>query len=138
MRELPLLLQKLTSDTDIVNGYKIQRSDPPHRIIIGYIYQHAIRWIFWLPIKDPDCDFRLIRRKVFDKVNLESSTGTITIELVKKIQQAGFRFAEVGVHHYFRIYGQSQFFNFKRVLKTLWKLVFLWFRLMVFRSNPRR
>lgn len=131
VRELPLLFEKLVPDIDIVNGYKIKRSDPLHRIVVGYIYQYAMRWIFWLPIRDPDCDFRLIRRKVFDKVNLESSTGTITIEFVKKIQQAGFRFAEVGVHHYFRIYGRSQFFNFKRVFKTLWKLVFLWFELMI-------
>ncbi|MDO8430332.1 MAG: glycosyltransferase family 2 protein [bacterium] len=131
VRELPLLLSKLTPDVDIVNGYKIKRSDPLHRIIVGYIYQYVMKLVFWLPIKDPDCDFRLIRRKVFDKVSLQSSTGTITIELVKKIQQAGFRFSEVGVHHYFRIYGKSQFFNFKRVFKTLWKLMFLWLELMI-------
>ena len=130
--ELPLLVEKLEDNIDVVNGYKIKRVDPLHRIIIGLIYQHLMRLLFWLPIKDPDCDFRLIRRKVFNKVELESDTGTITIELVKKIQQAGFLFAEVGVSHYFRTYGKSQFFNFKRVFKTLWRLAFLWFELMVF------
>lgn len=135
VKELPLLLEKMAPGMDIVNGYKIKRSDPLHRIIIGWIYQEAMRLFFWLPIKDPDCDFRLIRRKVFDKVALKSNTGTITIELVKKIQQAGFKFTEVGVHHYFRAYGTSQFFNFRRIARTLWQLGFLWLDLIVFRKK---
>ncbi|MBI2637205.1 MAG: glycosyltransferase family 2 protein, partial [Parcubacteria group bacterium] len=134
--ELPLLLEKMADDVDIVNGFKIKRNDPLHRVIIGWIYQEAMRLVFWLPIRDPDCDFRLIRRTVFGKVRLASSTGTITIEMVKKFQQAGFRFAEVGVHHYFRTYGTSQFFNFRRVFRTLWQLLFLWFELIVFKRKP--
>lgn len=135
VKELVSLLPKMAEKVDIVNGFKIKRSDPLHRIIIGWIYQQAMRLVFWLPIKDPDCDFRLIRRKVFEKVALKSNTGTITIELVKKLQQAGFKFAEVGVHHYFRTYGTSQFFNYRRVLRTLWQLGFLWLDLFVFRKK---
>jgi len=135
VKELPLLLEKLTDDIDVVNGYKIKRSDPLHRVIVGWFYQHAIKIAFSLPISDPDCDFRLIRRKVFDAVKLESNTGTITVELVKKIQCAGFKFAEVGVHHYFRVYGKSQFFNFSRVFKTLWKLKSLWVELILFNKK---
>ena len=135
VKEIPKLLEKLTDQVDVVNGYKIKRSDPLHRIIIGYVYQQGVRLAFWLPVSDPDCDFRLIRRKVFDKVELHSNTGTICIELLKKIDQAGFKFAEVGVSHYFRSYGKSQFFNFKRIGLTLIKLVVLWFNLMIFRRK---
>src|SRR5712671_5742716 len=38
--ELALLWRSLTPDADIVNGYKISRSDPLHRIIIGRLYHH--------------------------------------------------------------------------------------------------
>lgn len=131
IRELPLLWEKLTPEIDIVNGYKIKRHDPLHRVIVGYIYQWVIRLAFLLPIRDIDCDFRLIRRKVFGSIELTSNTGTITVELVKKIQNAGFRFAEAPVSHYFRMYGTSQFFNFKRVIATLWRLGGLWFEVMV-------
>ncbi|MDO8594546.1 MAG: glycosyltransferase family 2 protein [bacterium] len=129
--ELPILWNKLTPDIDVVNGYKIKRHDPLHRIVVGFIYQCIIKVAFWLPIRDIDCDFRLIRRKVFGVIDLKSNTGTITVELVKKIQNAGFRFAEAPVSHFFRIYGASQFFNFKRVLKTLWRLGFVWFEVML-------
>ena len=124
--ELTKLVEKMDDDIDIVNGYKIKRSDSLHRIIIGTFYQRVMSWLFWLPIKDPDCDFRLMRRKIFDVINLTSNTGTICIELIKKIEMAGFKFTEVGVSHHFRIYGKSQFFNFRAVSLTLWRLVFLW------------
>lgn len=135
--EIPLLLQKLTPDIDVVNGYKIKRSDPPHRIIIGYIYQYVMKFLFALKIKDVDCDFRLMRRKIFDSVILTRNDGTVCLELVKKIERGGFRFTEVGVSHFFRTYGQSQFFNFRRIFRTLLALVFLWFELMIFNRSDK-
>ncbi|MCH7759487.1 glycosyltransferase family 2 protein [Patescibacteria group bacterium] len=135
VKELPKLLKKMTDGIDVVNGYKIKRSDPLYRIIIGNIYQVVMRFAFRLPIKDPDCDFRLMRRKVFEKIILESTTGTICIELPKKLDQAGFKFAEVGVSHHFRTYGKSQFFNFPRISRTLVQLISLWFELMFFRKK---
>lgn len=129
--ELPVLWNKLIPDVDIVNGYKVKRADPLHRIIVGFIYQWVIRVVFLLPIRDIDCDFRLIRRKIFGSIELTSNTGTITVELIKKIQNAGFRFVEAPVSHHFRMYGTSQFFNFKRVIATLWRLGGLWFEVMV-------
>ncbi|PIP73785.1 MAG: glycosyl transferase [Candidatus Lloydbacteria bacterium CG22_combo_CG10-13_8_21_14_all_47_15] len=134
--ELPLLLGKLDDAVDIVNGYKIKRSDPLYRIIIGLVYQYAIKFVFGLKIRDIDCDFRLIRKRVLDNINLHSDTGTICVEMIKKIEQGGFKFAEVGVSHYNRTYGSSQFFTFSRVAKTLYRLTLLWFDLFV--RNGRR
>ena len=42
---------------------------------------------------------------------------------MKKVQDHGFRIAQVGVHHFHRSYGRSQFFNFPRVARTLLDLV---------------
>src|SRR3954471_9642193 len=42
-REITRLLPALTPDVDMVNGYKIERHDPMHRIIIGRIYHHAVK-----------------------------------------------------------------------------------------------
>ena len=50
---------------------------------------------------------------------------------MKKIQDAGFRIAQVPVHHYHRAFGISQFFNFKRVARTGVDLINLWYRLVV-------
>lgn len=137
-RELKLLLPAMTDDVDVVNGWKIERHDPLHRIIIGRMYHHFVKFIFGFTLRDVDCDFRLIRRTVFDVIDLDSPDGTICLELVKKLQDAGFRFAEVPVHHYHRTYGKSQFFNFRRLSRVLPHLARLWWKLMVRREHIGR
>lgn len=130
-RELKLLLPAMNDGVALVNGYKIERSDPLHRIIIGRLYQWGVKRLFGLKLKDVDCDFRLIRRDVFDKVNLESSSGVICVELMAKVQRAGFHMTEVPVHHFHRAYGQSQFFNLPRIYRTLRNLAGLWWELVL-------
>ena len=130
-RELRLLLPALKDGVDVVNGYKIDRSDPLHRVIIGKIYQWGVKFLFGLELRDVDCDFRLIRRAVFDKVELESDTGVICVEMMRKIQDAGFEVAEVPVQHFHRAYGKSQFFNFRRIYRTLLALARLWWQLVI-------
>jgi glycosyltransferase involved in cell wall biosynthesis len=134
VREIERLVPLMTDDIDIVNGYKITRSDPLHRVIIGRIYCHAVKLAFGIRIKDVDCDFRLIRRSGYERVKLYSTSGTICVEMVKTFQDAGLRFAECPVHHYHRAYGKSQFFNFRRLFKTLRDLSKLWWRLVIRRQ----
>jgi len=135
-REVRALLQAFTPEIDVVNGFKIARQDPLHRIIIGRVYNATVRLLFGIRIRDVDCDFRLIRKSLFDRITLESSSGTICVEMVKKFQDFGCRFAEVPVHHYHRAYGRSQFFNFGRLWKTALDLLRLWVELVVRRRNP--
>jgi glycosyltransferase involved in cell wall biosynthesis len=130
-RELVRLHEALTAEVDFVNGYKIGRSDPLHRIVIGRVYHWFVRTMFGLRLRDVDCDFRLMRREVFRKVSLTRSSGVICVELMKKVQDHGFRIAQVPVHHFHRTYGKSQFFNLARVARTLVDLTRLWLDLVV-------
>jgi len=116
---------------DMVNGYKISRSDPLHRIMIGRLYHHTVRLLFGLKVRDVDCDFRLMRRAIFDRVHLTRSSGVICLEMMKKIQDAGFTIVEAPVHHYHRAYGKSQFFNVRRVARTGVDVLTLWWELVV-------
>jgi glycosyltransferase involved in cell wall biosynthesis len=129
--EMTLLWNKMTAETDWVNGYKISRSDPFHRIIIGRVYHHIVKLLFGFRVRDVDCDFRLIRKRVFDVVRLEKNSGVICLEMMKKFHDAKFRVAEVPVHHYHRAYGKSQFFNFRRIFKTGVDVMRLWWTLVV-------
>ena len=127
--ELRKFIPIMQDGIDVVNGYKIFRHDPWHRIFIGTIYLRCMRLIFNLHVRDIDCDFRLIRRRVFEKIQLKNTSGVICLELVKKLELAGFHFAEYPVNHYFRIYGHSQFFKVGRLAKTAWQILRLWWQL---------
>jgi glycosyltransferase involved in cell wall biosynthesis len=135
--ELAQLWEALDDRVDVVNSYKISRSDPLHRIVIGRMYHHTVKLLFGLRVRDVDCDFRLMRRAIFDRVALEKNSGVICLEMMKKIQDAGFRIAEVPVHHYHRAYGRSQFFNFRRLARTAVDVFKLWFVLVVRREHLR-
>jgi glycosyltransferase involved in cell wall biosynthesis len=129
--ELEMLWNRLTPDADFVNGYKISRSDPMHRIVIGRVYHLTVKFLFRLRVRDVDCDFRLMRREVFDRVKLERDTGVICLEMMRKFQDAGLRVVEVPVHHYHRSHGRSQFFNFHRIFWTAVDVMKLWLQLVV-------
>jgi glycosyltransferase involved in cell wall biosynthesis len=135
-REMAQLWERMDDDVDMVNGYKISRSDPLHRILIGRIYHYTVKILFGLKVRDVDCDFRLLRRRIFDRVRLEKTSGVICLEMMKKIQDAGFRIAEVPVHHYHRAHGKSQFFNFRRLARTAVDVMKLWFELVVRVRRP--
>src|SRR6185295_8510335 len=40
--ELRLLWEKMTAEIDLVNGFKISRADPVHRIVIGRMYHYIV------------------------------------------------------------------------------------------------
>jgi glycosyltransferase involved in cell wall biosynthesis len=131
VKELPVLLMLMTEDTHFVNGIKMARGDAALRIHAGNVHKFLMRWSFWLPVIDVDCDFRLIRRSVLDRIVLRSNSGSICVELVKHAQRAGAQFREVSVHHYPREFGESQFFRPARILRTYVDLAMMWVELMI-------
>src|SRR5262245_59373140 len=135
--ELSALWHKMTANVDLVNGYKISRADPLHRIVIGRIYHYIVSVLFGLRLRDVDCDFRLMRRTIFDRINLEKTSGIICVEMMKKIQDGGFRIEEVPVHHFHRAFGKSQFFNYPRLFRVARDLALLWFALVIRREHRR-
>jgi len=134
--ELKKLLPIVQDGVDVVNGYKISRSDPWHRIVIGKIYVVLMRLLFQFRIRDVDCDFRLIRRSALGTIALKHSSGVICLELVKKLERAGYRFVDFPVHHYHRVHGRSQFFNVRRLVVTGLNILKLWWELNVVRDTP--
>ena len=133
--ELPALLERMAPEVGLVNGYKLERHDPRHRIWIGNVYNRLARLLFRIRIRDIDCDFRLIRRSLLEEIRLAATSGAVCVELVRKLELSPYRVVEVGVHHYPRRHGRSQFFRARSLATTLWQLLQLWVRLVIL---PRR
>jgi glycosyltransferase involved in cell wall biosynthesis len=129
--ELPKLIALMADGVGLVNGYKLERQDPAHRVWIGNVYNRFARLIFRIRIRDIDCDFRLVHRALVDKIDLTSTSGTVCVELVRKLELASPRVVEVGVHHYPRLHGRSQFFRVRSLLVTFYQLLRLYLRVVV-------
>jgi len=132
--DLLRLLAVWNESVDVVTGYKIARHDPVHRIVVGCLYQCLVGAAFGLRVRDVDCDFRLIRRRLLDSVVLESATGTICVEMMKKFQLAGSIICEVPVPHYHRTYGTSQFFRPRHLWRIAGQLLWFWWQLVLCRT----
>ncbi len=124
-------LMKYIDDYDFVTAIMIKRADKFYRILVSDIYYGTIKLLFGIKIKDISGDFRLFRKEVVDSLNLISNSGTICLEMVKKIQNRKFRTKEVYVHHYPRRSGESAYFNPVDIAKTFWELIPLWGELVI-------
>ena len=138
VKELVVLCKKMNENIDYVNGYKLKRNDPWYRIVIGKIYHHTMKLIFGFKIRDVDCDFRLIKRSIFDRVDLKNNSGVICVEMITKFHQSNLKFREVGVTHYHRLHGKSQFFNFSRIIRVIIDLFYLWCELKLDKPTIRK
>ena len=58
----------------LINGFKLELSDPRHRIWIGRAYNAFARALFRIRLQDIDCDYRLIRRDLLQDLNLTSTS----------------------------------------------------------------
>ena len=123
-------LHELSGAADVVNGYKKNRSDPWYRKFLGSTYNAIIRLIFAIPIRDTDCDFRLMRGDLVRGLDLRSEGGAICVEMIKGLQAGGATFAETPVSHYPRQVGKSQFFHLKNLVVMGGELASLWWRLL--------
>ncbi|MGI5826532.1 MAG: glycosyltransferase family 2 protein [Patescibacteria group bacterium] len=103
---------------DLVIGYYLKRAVGPMTVFTSKIWELMVFLLFGLKVTDIDCGFKLVRKKVIDTIpRLESERGPfITSELLIKAKKAGFKFAEVGVHHYPRKAGQATGRSFKVIL----------------------
>jgi len=110
LKELPLLITEAQrKHVDIVNGYKVNRQDSFARIFLGKIYQNISKQLFSLPIRDVDCDFRLMKKSYLDQIKLVSTHAAILPELIYKLKNAGATFSEIPVSHFARRYGKSNY-----------------------------
>ena len=75
---------------------------------------------------------------MLDALELTHDSGVFSVELLKKAHNAGFRFAEAGVSHYFRIYGKSEALNVSRLFLVAWRLGRLWLETVLFASKPKK
>lgn len=128
--QLVRLAEHVTGDVDWIQGYKRYRSDPFSRRVVGAVYATAMGFLFGLPIRDIDCDFRLMRGETVRGLELDKDSGAICVELVRGLQAAGARCVEVEVDHFERSHGTSQFFRPRRILSSLWDVGTLWARLI--------
>ena len=94
---------------DLVIGYYLGRKVSFSRKLNSKMWQLIVFLLFGLNVRDIDCGFKLISKKVVDTIpKLESERGAfITSEFLIKSKKAGFKITQIGVQHFPRKFGEA-------------------------------
>ncbi|MBU0999840.1 glycosyltransferase [Patescibacteria group bacterium] len=128
--EVHKFLDKI-KDYDLVIGYRIKRQDSFFRRIFGRGWRLTLLVFFRLTLKDVDCGFKMVSKKVLEGIpHLESQRGAmINAELAIKAKKYGFRVGQVGVNHYPRLSGKPTGVNIRVIIKSYLDFFKLWWKL---------
>lgn len=122
--EVTKFLEK-TDHADIIYSYKVKRSDSFFRVLAAKGWALSLFLFFGLWVKDVDTGFKMVKKRVLEKISpLESTVGgMINAELAIKAKKAGFKFTQVVVHHYPRLTGQSTGVSFNVIVQSYCDLI---------------
>jgi glycosyltransferase involved in cell wall biosynthesis len=115
---------------DVVAGYRLNRSDHLSRRLLGYAWNVVVRALFYVPVRDIDCAFKLFDRRVLRDVHIESVGAMVNTELMVKLGRRGASVVEVGVTHRPRTRGEARGANPRVIATALRELVRMRRRLM--------
>ena len=107
MDEFPLLLA-WADQADVVAGYRRVRQDPVMRRLDAWAWNRLVRALFYVPVRDIDCAFKLFRRRALVAIEIESRGAMINTEIMVKLARQGSAVIEVGVTHLPRTAGSAQ------------------------------
>ena len=116
------LFVPLISKYDGMIGFRLNRQDNFIRKANAWAWNRLVQWMFGLKARDIDCAFKLFHRKVFEKIQLESSGAMISTEMLVKIKKNRYRLHEIGVHHSPRLAGKQSGANLRVILRAFKEL----------------
>jgi glycosyltransferase involved in cell wall biosynthesis len=106
IKNLDVILPLATDEDSIVTGYRIERRDPFIRRLNAKLFGgFLVRVLLGVHVRDLNCAFKLIPKKILDSIKLESTGALINAEMYGRAIRKGFGIKEVGVHHYPRTAG---------------------------------
>lgn len=119
------------TNADLVIGYYRKRQVSSLRKLNTLAWQIVVFILFGLRVKDIDCGFKLISKKVVDSIEkLESERGAfISSEFLIKARKHNFKIVEIPVHHYPRKVGEATGAKLNVIIKSFIDLFRLWKKL---------
>lgn len=125
------IAKRQETNADLVIGYYRERKVSFSKVVTSKLWEFLVFVFFGLKVRDVDCAFKLVSKRVINKIaKLESERGAfISSELLIKAQKAGFKIAEVPVTHYPRTKGEGTGRNINVIIKSFTDLFRLWRKL---------
>lgn len=108
------------TNSDLVIGFYKKRKVSFFRKANTLLWQLFVRILFGLKVKSIDCGFKMINKKVIEKIpKLESERGAfISTEFLVKAIKKGFKISEIPVTHFPRKEGEATGANMNVIINS--------------------
>jgi glycosyltransferase involved in cell wall biosynthesis len=133
LNDLPRVLKKYISN-DLVITYRYKKRYKTSRIIISWVYNVMLRFLFNINFKDISCGARLVNKKILKKVKLTTNSPFIGAELVIKAKYLGYKIDEVGIHSFPSNFRAGSSIVLKNILITIRDIFILYYKIYIRRK----
>jgi len=128
VNDLKRLIKK-AKNCDLVITYRYKKKYNTNRIIISWIYNKLLSFLFSTDFRDISTGSRLVSTKLIKKIKLNCNSAFLGAELAIKAQAKGFKVNEIGIHTYPRTFGVGSSVSFKNIILTIKDMLLLFFKI---------
>lgn len=111
--EIPRFLARIQDGFDVVNGWKVRRLDPWHKVYPSKVFNWMVGRLTGLKLHDHNCGFKCFRKEVSSEIRLYGELHRFVPVLAFA---RGFSVSEIEVHHRSRQFGYSKY-GFNRFVR---------------------
>jgi len=128
LHQLPRAVRLLEyQEADVVAGYRFDRtSEGLVRALYTFCYNHLIRTLFGLRVRDVNFAFKLFRRSVLEKFPLTSEGSFIDAEFLLRARKAGCVIIQIGLDYFPRTRGTSTLASMPVIFAILREMLARW------------
>ncbi len=107
-------------EADIVSAYRFDRTgEGARRLVYSHVYNQLVQTMFGLRLRDMNFAFKLVRRSIFEHIELRSEGSFIDVELLARAQRLGYSIVQFGVDYFPRTRGISTLSSNAVIVKIL-------------------
>ena len=122
-------LLNFVKTSDLIITYRKKKKYTTLRIFISWVYNNLLRKLFNTQFKDISTGSRLIKKKILNKIKINSNSPFVGAELAIKSKYYGFKVNEVGIQTYPRVFGNGSSVGIKNIILTIIDMIKLFIKL---------
>ena len=125
---LPKLV-KTIRNSDLVITRRYKKKYKTSRMIISWVYNTILRFLFNTPFTDISSGSRLISKKLVKKIKINTNSPFLGAELAIKTNYLGYKVSEVGIHYFPSTFRSGSSVSILNIIRTIRDMIILYLKL---------
>ena len=124
-------LIKASKYNDLIITRRYKKKYTTFRIVISWVYNVLLRFLFGTKFKDISTGSRLVKKKIIKNIKLKSNSPFLGAELAIKSELAGYKVGEISIHTYPRTFGSGSSVSIQNIFLTIKDMLSLFLILFI-------